>query len=103
MTNGFSNAVVAFNTRATRYDAVYLTVDKPYTGPRAGAAASPIRSPGRASAAPRSTSTIPISARRIFPQCRQRAARVVVNGMVDIPWGLRLSGLMTYGSGIPSS
>ena len=31
LTNGFSNAVAAFNTRATKYHGVYITVDKPYT------------------------------------------------------------------------
>ena len=31
MINGYANAVAAFNTRKTKYDAIYLTIDKPYS------------------------------------------------------------------------
>ena len=89
--------VVAFNTRATRYHAVYLTVDKPYTeasGWGVGLAYT----------------YRPVARARLFVQLRfpnigaqdpfvpnagDERHRVVVNGIVDLPWGFKLSGLMT--------
>lgn len=102
MTNGFSNAVVAFNTRATRYDAVYLTVDKPYTrasGWGGGIAYTMAWSRERGTSF--NFDYPNIEAQDFVPNAGNERHRVVVNGIVDLPWGFRLSGLMTYGSGIP--
>jgi len=102
LTNGFSNAVVAFNTRATRYDAVYATVDKPYTeasGWGFGVAYTLAWSRERGQAF---NFDLPnIEDQPFVPNAGNERHRLVVNGIVDLPWGLRLSGLMTYGSGIP--
>ncbi|HYI48612.1 MAG TPA: TonB-dependent receptor [Allosphingosinicella sp.] len=102
MTNGFSNAVVAFNTRASRYDAVYLTVDKPYTrssGWGGGIAYTMAWSRERGTSF--NFDYPNIAAQDFVPNAGNERHRLVVNGMVDLPWGLRLSGLMTYGSGLP--
>jgi len=102
MTNGFSNAVVAFNTRATRYDAVYLTVDKPYSrssGWGGGIAYTLAWSRERGTSF--NFDYPNIGAQDFVPNAANERHRLVVNGMVDLPWGLRLSGLMTYGSGQP--
>jgi hypothetical protein len=102
MINGFSNAVVAFNTRATRYDAVFLTVDKPYTrasGWGGGIAYTLAWSRERGTSF--NFDYPNIGAQDFVPNAGNERHRVVVNGMVDLPWGFRLSGLMTYGSGLP--
>ena len=102
MINGFSNAVAAFNTRATRYDAVYLTVDKPYTqasGWGFGVAYTLAWSRERGTAF--NFDYPNIEAQDFVPNAGNERHRLVVNGIVDLPWGFRLSGLMTYGSGLP--
>jgi outer membrane receptor protein involved in Fe transport len=102
MTNGFGNAVVAFNTRRTRYDAVYLTVDKPYTrqsGWGAGLAYTYARSRERGSSF--NFDYPNIGAQDYVPNAGNEKHRVVVNGMADLPWGFRISGLATFSSGLP--
>jgi outer membrane receptor protein involved in Fe transport len=100
--NGFSNAVVAFNTRATRYDAIFLTIDKPYTrrsGWGVGLAYTYADSRERGSAF---NFDFPNIAEQAFvPNAGDEEHRVVVNGIVDLPWGFRVSGLATYSSGLP--
>jgi len=102
MINGFSNAVVAFNTRRTRYNAVYLTVDKPYTrqsGWGAGLAYTYARSRERGYSF--NFDYPNIAEGEFVPNAGDERHRAVVNGMVDLPWGFRLSGLATYSSGLP--
>lgn len=102
MINGFSNAVVAFNTRRTRYSAVYLTVDKPYTrqsGWGAGLAYTFAHSRERGYSF--NFDYPNIAEGEFVPNAGNERHRLVVNGMVDLPWGFRLSGLATYSSGLP--
>ncbi len=102
MINGFSNAVVAFNTRRTRYDAVFLTIDKPYTrasGWGVGLAYTLAFSRERGSTF---NFDYPfIAAQEFVPNAGNERHRLVLNGIVDLPWDLRLSGLVTYSSGLP--
>lgn len=102
--NGFSNAVAAFNTRATRYDAVYVTVDKPYTessGWGAGIAYTLAYSKERGF--PFNFDFPNIDARPFVPNAGDERHHLVVNGIADLFWGLKLSGLATIGSGVPFS
>ena len=102
MTNGFSNAVAAFNTRGTRYHGIYGTVDKPYTqasGWGGGIAYTYARSKERGFAF---NFDFPnIGARPYVPNAGDERHRVVVNGIADLPWDFKASGLVTYGSGAP--
>lgn len=102
LTNGYSNVVAAFNTRATRYHAVYFTVDKPYTeasGWGLGVAYTYARSRERGYAF---NFDFPnIGADPFVPNAGDETHRVVVNGIVDLPWRFKLSGLLTWSSGLP--
>jgi outer membrane receptor protein involved in Fe transport len=102
MTNGFSNAVVAFNTRRTRYDAVFVSIDKPYTrqsGWGVGLAYTYAHSRERGSSF---NFDYPfIGGQDYVPNAGNEKHRVVVNGIADLPWGFRISGLATYSSGLP--
>jgi outer membrane receptor protein involved in Fe transport len=100
--NGFSNAVAAFNTRATRYHAVYVSVDKPYTeasGWGVGLAYTYAHSRERGYSF---NFDFPnISADPFVPNAGDERHRVVINGIVDLPWDFKLSGLLTWSSGLP--
>jgi hypothetical protein len=100
--NGYSNVVAAFNTRATRYHAVYLTIDKPYTeasGWGVGLAYTFAHSRERGYAF---NFDFPnIGADPFVPNAGDETHRVVINGIVDLPWRFKLSGLVTWSSGLP--
>jgi outer membrane receptor protein involved in Fe transport len=101
--NGFSNVVAAFNTRQTRYDALYVTVDKPYTRDSHwgfGIAYTHVfRSKERGYSF--NFDYPNISTDLFFPNSGYEKDRAVVNGIVDLPWGFKLSGLATISSGLP--
>jgi hypothetical protein len=102
LTNGFSNAVAAFNTRGTKYNAVFVTIDKPYTrasGYGFGIAYTYADSKERGFAF---NFDFPnIEDRPFVPNSGDEKHRIVANGIVDLPLDFRLSGLVTYGSGVP--
>ena len=102
LTNGFSNAVAAFNTRATKYHGIYFTVDKPYTvasGWGGGIAYTYADSKERGFAF---NFDFPnIGDRPFVPNSGNEKHRLVVNGIVDLPWDVKFSGLATYASGAP--
>ncbi|HEX8402692.1 MAG TPA: TonB-dependent receptor [Allosphingosinicella sp.] len=100
--NGFSNAVAAFNTRATKYNAVFVQIEKPYTrasGYGFGIAYTYADSKERGFAF---NFDFPnIEDRPFVPNAGDEKHRIVANGIVDLPLDFRLSGLVTYGSGVP--
>jgi hypothetical protein len=100
--NGYGDAVAAFNTRATRYNAIYVSVDKPYTeasGWGFGIAYTYARSKERGYSF--NFDYPNIAEGEFVPNAADERHRLVVNGIVDLPLGFRLSGLATIGSGIP--
>lgn len=101
--NGYSNVVAAFNTRATKYDALYVTVDKPYTkasGWGGGIAWTHVfQSKERGFSF--NFDYPNIGASSYVPNSGNEKDRVVVNGIADLPFDFRVSGLITYGSGSP--
>ena len=102
LTNGFSNAVAAFNTRGTRYHGIYGTIDKPYTeasGWGGGIAYTYARSKERGF--PFNFDFPNIGDRPFVPNSGDERHRVVVNGIVNLPYDFKFSGLATYGSGAP--
>ena len=100
--NGYSNVIAGTNYRKTRYHGVFVTVDKPYT-----------KSSGYGFGL---AYTLAFSKQRGYqfefdrpdpqyvpfePNSGDERHRLVANGIVDMPWGLKLSGLATIASGVP--
>jgi hypothetical protein len=100
--NGYGNVVAANNDRKSRYKALFLQADKPYSeasGWGAGIAYTLASSKGRGF---EFNFDFPYLFDRPFvPNYGDERHRVVVNGMVDLPMDFRLSTLATYGSGVP--
>jgi outer membrane receptor protein involved in Fe transport len=101
--NGYSNVVAGFNTRGTKYDAVFLTADKPYSresGWGGGVAYTGVlRSEERGFGF--NFDYPNIGAQPYVPNAGNEKHRAVINGIVDLPLDFRASGLITYGSGAP--
>ena len=100
--NGYSNVVAAFNTRATRYHAIYATVDKPYTeASHWGGGIAYTFAHSRERGYSFNFDYPNIGADPFVPNAGDERHRVVVNGIVDLPLRFKLSGLMTWSSGLP--
>lgn len=105
--NGFGTVVAAFNTRKTKYDAVYLTVDKPYSkasGWGGGIAYTGVlrsEENGNPGGGGFNFDRPNIEATGFVPNAGFEKHHLVVNGIADLPWDFRISGLVTYGSGAP--
>jgi len=101
--NGYSNVVAAFNTRASKYDALFVTLDKPYSkasGWGGGIAWTHVfQSKERGFSF--NFDYPNIGASSYVPNSGNEKDRIVVNGIVDLPFDFRASGLITYGSGTP--
>ena len=100
--NGFSNVIAGVNYRKSRYHGIFVTVDKPYS-----------KSSGYGFGL---AYTLAFSKQRGYefefdrpdpqfvpfaPNAGDERHRLVANGIVDLPFGLKLSGLATIGSGVP--
>lgn len=105
--NGFSNVVAAFNTRETKYDAIFLTVDKPYSkesGWGAGIAYTGVlrsKENGNPGGNGFNFDRPDIAATPFVPNAGNEKHHIVANWITDLPLDLRFSGLITYGSGAP--
>jgi len=105
--NGYSNVIAAFNTRKTKYDAVFLTIDKPYSkasGWGVGLAYTGVlrsKERGLGGGGGFSFDYPNISEQEFVPNAGFEKHRIVANGLVDLPFDFRLSGIVTYGSGAP--
>ncbi|HWH18260.1 MAG TPA: TonB-dependent receptor, partial [Allosphingosinicella sp.] len=100
--NGYGNIVAAFNTRQTRYNAIYLSLDKPYTrasGWGFGIAYTHADSKGRGT---EFNFDYPnVAEAEFWPNAGDQDHRLVANWIADLPWGFRFSGLANYTSGVP--
>jgi hypothetical protein len=104
MINGYGNAVAAFNKRKTKYSAIFAQIDKPYTkasGYGFGVAYTyVIHSKGFGY---EFNFDVPnFDYLEYQPNSGDERHHLVVNGIVDLPWGFRGSGLMTLASGVPA-
>lgn len=105
--NGYSNAVAAFNTRKTKYDAVFLTIDKPYSkesGWGAGIAYTGVlhsEENGNPGGNGFNFDRPDIAATGFVPNAGSEKHHIVANWITDLPLDFRFSGLITYGSGAP--
>jgi len=104
MINGYGNAIAAFNDRETRYKAVFVQVDKPYnrdSGYGFGIAYTLAYSKGFGY---EFNFDVPNFDYLDFqPNAGNERHRLVVNGIVDLPWGLKGSGILTLASGVPAA
>ena len=100
--NGYGDVVAATNDRKSRYKALFLQADKPYSeasGWGAGIAYTLASSKGRGF---EFNFDFPYVFDRPFvPNYGDEKHRVVVNGIVDLPMDFRLSALAIYGTGVP--
>lgn len=105
--NGYANVIAAFNTRETKYNAVFVTVDKPYSkqsGWGGGIAYTLVldsKENGNPGGGGFNFDKPNIGATGFVPNAGFERHRLVINGMVDLPFDTMLSGLVTYGSGSP--
>jgi outer membrane receptor protein involved in Fe transport len=105
--NGFGNVVAAFNTRETKYNAIFLTIDKPYskaTGWGGGIAYTGVLSSkenGNPGGNGFNFDRPDIAATSFVPNSGNEKHHLVINGIADLPLDFRASGLITYGSGAP--
>jgi outer membrane receptor protein involved in Fe transport len=103
MINGYGNAVAAFNDRKTRYKALFLQIDKPYTkasGYGFGIAYTLADSEGFGY---EFNFDVPnFDYLEYQPNAGDERHRLVVNGIVDLPLDFKLSGLLTAASGVPA-
>ena len=101
--NGYSNVVAGFNSRATKYDALFVTVDKPYTkasGWGGGIAYTHVfQSKERGFSF--NFDYPNIGASSYVPNSGNEKERLVINGIADLPLDFKISSLITYGSGSP--
>ncbi|HEV2866634.1 MAG TPA: TonB-dependent receptor [Allosphingosinicella sp.] len=100
--NGYGNIIAAFNTRESRYDAIYFSLDKPYTrssGWGFGVAYTHANSRSRGS---EFNFDYPnVEEAEFWPNAGDQDHRLVINWIADLPWGFRFSGLANYTSGVP--
>ena len=103
LTNGYGNIIAAFNTRRTKYDAIFATVDKPYT--KASHWGGGIAYTGVLGSKERGREfnfDYPnIGEQEFVPNAGNEKHRIVANGIVDLPFDVKASTLITYGSGAP--
>jgi hypothetical protein len=99
---GYSNVLINANTQ-TWYDAIYLVVDRPYTESSGWGVGLNYTF---ANAKQTGDGMFSLNQGEGDPMVKHRSPsderhRVVANGIVKLPWGFRLSGLLTLGSGTP--
>ena len=105
--NGYSNVIAAFNTRRTKYDAIFLTADKPYSrashwgGGIAYTGVLRSKERGLGGGGGFSFDYPNLSQQTYVPNAGYEKHHIVANGIVDLPFDVKASTLITYGSGAP--
>ena len=102
--NGYGDVIAALNKRQTRYKGVFVQIDKPYTkssGYGFGLAYTLAFSKGLGY---EFNFDIPnFNYLKYEPNAGNERHRLVINGIADLPGGLKASGLLTLASGVPAS
>jgi outer membrane receptor protein involved in Fe transport len=104
MINGYGNAIAAFNYRKTKYKGVFLQVDKPYTrvsGYGFGLAYTLAYSKGFGYEF--DFDIINPDFLKYRSNAGNERHRLVLNGIADLPLGLKASGILTLASGVPAA
>jgi len=98
---GYANALIGFDGLDTRYKAVFLTIDKPYTENSGwGVNVAYTLSKGEQNGGDLFSLDAPTPDQYGWrPRNGDERHRLVLSGIVDLPLGFRLSTLSTFGSG----
>jgi len=105
--NGYGLITAVSNARKSKYNAIYLTIDKPYSkdsGWGGGIAYTGVltsKEKGLGGGGGFNFDYPNIPAQFYVPSAGDEKHHIVVNGMADLPWDSMISGLITYGSGTP--
>ncbi|WP_374273919.1 TonB-dependent receptor domain-containing protein [Brevundimonas sp.] len=98
----FGTIVAADNVRETRYTALYVTADKPYTRDSGWGATFSYTGADAEQQWNEFNFDFPKAAGRPFvPNGADVEHQVVATGIVDLPWSFQLSGILTLSTGTP--
>ncbi len=98
----YSTIVASTDERATRFDAIYLTLDKPYTEADGwGVNIAYTFAEARQRGFDFNFDFPNVGEQPYVPNAADETHRLVVSGIVDLPWGFKGSTLATFASGQP--
>jgi len=99
--NGYSNALIGYDGLDTRYKAIYFTLDKNYSQASGwGVNIAYTLGKGTKNGGDLfSLDELTPDAYGFRPNVGDERHRVVISGLVDLPWGIQFSTLTTLGSG----
>jgi hypothetical protein len=98
----YANIIASTDARATRFDAVYLTLDKPYTEADGwGVNIAYTYAEARQRGFLFNFDFPDVASQPYVPNAADETHRLVVSGIVDLPWGFKASTLATFASGQP--
>lgn len=104
---GYARAFRTTSVRKTEYDAIYLTLDRPFTAD-ANWGLNLAYTYGKANAFGPGTDGVIFALDYVSPEAFEwhpadfdERHRLVMSGTYGLPWGLRASGIITLGSGFP--
>jgi len=99
---GFGNILISADDIQTRYTGAYLTVDKPYTNAsKWGASATYTLAWSKVRGDDFNFDFPTIKNTPLTPANNDERQRLVMSGIVGIPYGFRVSSLITLGTGVP--
>jgi outer membrane receptor protein involved in Fe transport len=99
---GFGNVVASNDENETRYTGIYVTADKPYTRDSGwGVTFAYTYSDAEAKGFLFNFDRPNIAEAPFVPNAADETHRIVASGILDLPFGLQGSTLITYGSGQP--
>lgn len=103
----FGNVIISADDRSSRYTGLYITAEKPYSdalsarGIRWGATLSYTLGMARERGDLFNFDFPTIKDSPMVPTAADERHRMVITGMVGLPWALRLSTVITLGTGFP--
>lgn len=98
----FFSVIAGVNGRKTRFNALYLTLDKPYTQASGwGFNIAYTLAFAKEAGTTFNFDWINPKTAPFFRNAANERHRIVFNGIVDLPWGIRMSTLAELGSGQP--
>jgi hypothetical protein len=102
LSTAFSNVLISDASKRTKYDALFVTLDKPYTvSSKWGATLAFTWANGRGNGGDLfSLDYANVAAYPQHPTANAEQLRLVVSGIVGLPWDMRFSTLLTLGSGL---
>ena len=99
---GFGTVVASNNERETRYTALYLTADKPYSAESGWGVSFSYTGADAEQRGYLFNFDFPdVAAQPFYPNAADVAHQIVASGIVDLPWEFQLSTLITLSSGTP--